>query len=186
MFPSTLISNTTIYHLRQHLPKIQMHQLRGNTKNLCDIMPENTDLCAQQPVVELEKQTRSYVIEIQNLKETLKNYKNEEIKNASKKRKRDQECEELETQNELLNNEIKLLRDQSTELQSINNQHLLEEMKNMMNNRFNEMENKLTSIVDRKINEKQENTEAAMKNTFADTIRMNLNENTIGKAVREP
>ena len=92
-------------------------------------MPENTDLCAQQLVVELEKQrqqTRSYVIEIENLKETLKNYKNEEIKNASKKRKRDRECEELETQNELLNNEIKLLRDQSTELQSVNNQNLLE------------------------------------------------------------
>ena len=47
------------------------------------------------------------------------------------------------------------------------------------------MDNKLTSIVDRKINEKQENTKVAMKNTFADTIRMNLNENTIGKAVRE-
>ena len=100
VFPSTLISNTTIYHLGSTYQKYKFINCVEIQKNLCDIMPENTDLCAQQLVVELEKQrqkTRSYVIEIQNLKETLKNYKNEEIKNASKKKKRDQECEELET-----------------------------------------------------------------------------------------
>jgi len=62
---------------------------------------------------------------------------------------------------------------------------LLKSIKSMVNDQFDQMEHKITNIVDQKIKEKQEIDQARLQTSFADTLAKNLNENTIENAIRE-
>ena len=171
----------------------------------------NTKACQIETLhFELETQktlVKSYEQEISTLREKLKS---EDQDNPTKKRKRNQQEEDLVLHNEALNNEIKQLRQESETLKtllderettldetltklnesesesvskSLDQNQLLKEMKNIMNHRIEQMENKIEGIIDKKIEEKNNISIGNENLSFAETLKKNLTENTIEKAI---
>ena len=51
---------------------------------------------------------------------------------------------------------------------------LIKDIDNLLNNRFDQMEQKISTIVEKKIAVKQVNDQAMMKTSFADTLKKTL------------
>ena len=158
-------------------------------KTLCDLVPE---ILSNEPLqLELANQrqlVKSYELELMELREVLIEYKNEESNKSTKKRKRNQENEDIHEQSDYTEeqNEIPNKEKVNTQQTSMYNYHeqLLENMKKMIDVQFDQMEHKISNIVNKKIKEKLYDQEQ-MQSSFAETLTKNVNEVTIEKAIRE-
>lgn len=168
----------------------------------CQIETLNFELESQKNLV------KSYTNEISFLKEKLKKLEKEEEDNPTKKRKRNQQEEDIILLNETLSSEIKQLRQESKTLKTLLDERetaldetltklndseneavtkkldqgeLLEEMKNIMNHRIDQMENKIENLIEEKIEEKQRKGNIS---SFAETLKQNLTGETIENAIK--
>ena len=206
------------------LPLYQIQQIinfgvnyrKFTCRNCVTIQDDLREILSSKPSVEtlqfeLETQrtlVRSYADELSELKETLKKYEKEYQDNPAKKRKRNQN-DDIMLQNEMLNIEIRQLRQESKTLKTLlderettldetltklneweedpktlNQNQILKEMQNIMNNRIDQMENNIEDIIERKIVEKQHINKDDEKSTFAETLRKNWAEDTVEKAIK--
>lgn len=153
---------------------------------------------------ELEKQKKiiaTYEFELKNLRAEMKKYASED--NPTKKRKLNQQ-KELEEQNEILSEEVKQLRQEAEILQTLleeetldrhnqwesnhgqdKNTQSLKDIESLLSKCFDQLQDKISRLVEEKITEKQVDDQTLMKVSFADTLKKNFNESTIENAIRD-
>jgi len=161
-------------------------EIRGD---LCAIVPKTpSNETLQLELANQQRLIKTYELELIKLREALTEYRSQDVNSSTKKRKRNQENEDINEQSEDEEEQNETPINKKDEPQQTS-QHLyqekfLAEMKSMIDKKFNQMEYKINNIVESKIQEKLHDQEN-MQTTFAETLTKNINEVTIEKAIQE-